>query len=101
MLGKDNPIRHYGEVIFYEDELGDKGYAKMNARFRIMDDCFFVLLRSYARIDHGLVRILDTRIFHQFGTDCLIRDFQLKQNSYVQLKTKGFSFGSDWSLSPS
>jgi type 2A phosphatase activator TIP41 len=24
-LGPDNPIRHYGEVLLFEDELGDKG----------------------------------------------------------------------------
>ena len=63
MLGQDNPILHYGEVTFYEDELGDKGYTKVNARFRVMADCFYVLFRSYTRVDHVLVRILDTRVF--------------------------------------
>lgn len=63
MLGPDNPIMHFGEVILYEDELGDKGYSKVNVRFRVMNNCFFVLLRSYTRLDHVLVRIMDTRIF--------------------------------------
>lgn len=75
MLGMENPIKHYGEVIFFEDELGDKGFSKCNVRFRIMDDCFLVLLRSYVRVDHMVVRILDTRIFHEFGSNSLIRDF--------------------------
>ena len=61
MLGPDNPIVHYGEVVLYEDELGDKGYSKVNVRFRVMNDCWFILLRSYTRVDHVLVRILDTR----------------------------------------
>ena len=100
MLGPENPILHYGEVVLFEDELGDKGYSKGNVRFRIMSDCFFILLRSYTRVDHVLVRIMDTRIFHKFGDDHLIRDFQLKENSYTQLKNKGFKFGSDWSLAP-
>jgi type 2A phosphatase activator TIP41 len=100
MLGADNPIKHYGEVVLFEDELGDKGFSKLNVRFRIMDDCFLVLLRSYVRVDHVLVRILDTRIFHQFGKDYLIRDFQHKESTYNQLRTKGFKFGSEWSLSP-
>jgi type 2A phosphatase activator TIP41 len=64
MLGVDNLIKHYGEVLLYEDELGDKGFSKVNVRFRIMENCFLVLLRSYVRVDHVLVRILDTRIFH-------------------------------------
>ena len=64
MLGQDNPIKLYGQVLLYEDEFGDRGYSKSYVRFRVMKDCFFVLLRSYVRIDHVLVRILDTRIFH-------------------------------------
>lgn len=74
-LGPENPIRHYGEVLLFEDELGDKGYSKANVRFRVMDDCFFVLMRSYFRIDNVLARILDTRIYHEFGSNYIIRDF--------------------------
>ena len=98
-LGQDNPIKHYGEVVLFEDEFGDKGFSMSNVRFRIMNDCFFVLLRSYIRVDHVLVRILDTRIYHEFGSNMIIRDFQHKENTYTQLKSKGFQFGSDWSLS--
>lgn len=75
MLGSDNLIKHYGEVIFFEDELGDRGFSKCNVRFRIMENCFLVLFRSYIRVDHVLVRILDTRIFHEFETNYVIRDF--------------------------
>jgi type 2A phosphatase activator TIP41 len=81
MLGPENIIVHYGEVALFEDELGDKGYSKCYVRFRVMSDCFFVLLRSYTRVDHVLVRILDTRIFCKLVPDSLgepikiIRDF--------------------------
>ncbi len=46
-----------------------------------MDDCFFVLHRSYTRVDHVLVRILDTRIFCRLNEQAsdqpieIIRDF--------------------------
>ena len=100
MLGPDNPIKAYGEVPLYEDEFADRGYSKANVRFRVMDNCFFVLLRSYVRIDHVTVRIFDTRIFHDFTKDYLIRDFQHLEASYDDLKTKGFNFGSHWLLSP-
>jgi len=103
-LGVDNPILHFGEVTLYEDELGDKGYTKVNVRFRVMKDCFFVLLRSYTRVDHVLVRILDTRIYCEFkssGPVELIRDFQHRESSYIQLKSKGFKTHSQWGLSPS
>lgn len=85
MLGMDNPIKHYGEVIFFEDELGDKGFSKANVRYRIMENCFFILLRSYTRIDHVLVRILDTRIFHEFGANTIIRDFTHRESTYSQI----------------
>jgi type 2A phosphatase activator TIP41 len=102
MLGQDNPIKHYGEVVMYEDELGDKGYSKSNVRFRVMKDCFFVLLRSYTRVDHVCVRILDTRIFHKFSSNQpVIRDFSHRESTYAKLKSKGFKFSADWSLSPS
>ena len=64
-----------------------------------MKDCFFVLQRSFIRIDHVLVRILDTRIFHQFSADHLIRDFCHRESSYDELRVAGFTFGSDWLLS--
>jgi len=62
-LGPDDPILTYGEITLFEDELGDKGYSKVNVRFRAMQDCFFVLLRSYTRVDHVMVRIMDTRVY--------------------------------------
>jgi type 2A phosphatase activator TIP41 len=85
MLGPDNPIKAYGEVSLYEDEFADRGYSKANARFRVMDNCFFVLLRSYVRIDHVCCRIIDTRIFHDFSKDYLVRDCQQLECSYEEL----------------
>jgi type 2A phosphatase activator TIP41 len=90
MLGQDNPIRHYGEVVLFEDELGDKGFSKVNVRYRVMDDCFFILHRSYTRVDHVLVRILDTRIFCKLDEGLIpdkpieiIRDFQQRESTYT------------------
>lgn len=74
-LGRDNPILHFGEVFLYEDDLGDQGYTRMQVRFRIMKDCFYVLVRYYLRVDEVLVRIYDTRIYHDFSTDYIHREF--------------------------
>jgi type 2A phosphatase activator TIP41 len=100
MLGEDNPIRSYGDVTLYEDEFADRGYSKANARYRVMDNCFFILLRSYVRIDHVAVRILDTRIFHEFNKDFIIRDFTHLESTYEELQSKDFNLDSDWLLSP-
>ena len=60
----------------------------MNVRFRVMNDCFFVLLRSYTRVDHVLVRILDTRIFCRLDISDptkpieILRDFQHRESTY-------------------
>jgi type 2A phosphatase activator TIP41 len=98
-LGPDNPLEKYIEINLFEDELGDNGHSHGNFRFRTMNDCFFGLLRSYVRVDHVIVRIIDTRIFHSYGENYILRDFIVKEASYDELKIKGFKFSSEWSLS--
>lgn len=67
MLGPENPILHFGEVYQFESDLEDCGYTMNKIRFRVMKDCFYILLRYYLRVDGVRVRIFDTRIFHEFG----------------------------------
>lgn len=64
-----------------------------------MNDCFFGLLRCYLRVDNVIVRIIDTRFFHLFGDDHVLRDFQVKEDTFENLTKKGFKFSSEWSLS--
>jgi type 2A phosphatase activator TIP41 len=85
-LGRDNPILHFAEVYLFEDDLGDQGYAACNLRFRVMGDCFYILHRYYLRVDEVLVRIFDTRLFHSFDTDYVIREFQYKESTYDELR---------------
>lgn len=74
-LGPENPILHFGEIHLFECDLEDCGYAMSKVRFRVMNDCFYILLRYYLRTDGVNVRIFDTRIFHEFGTDFIHREF--------------------------
>lgn len=67
-------------------------------RFRVMKDCFFGLLRDYVRVDNVLVRVIDTRIFHSFGENYILRDFQVRECTFKKLKDIGFDTGSEWSL---
>ena len=100
MLGPDNPALVAGEVNLYEDELADRGCSRSYLRYRVMEDCWFILLRSYLRLDKVAVRILDTRLFHKFGEDEIIRDFMWKEDTWSNLQNeKGFNLGSDWLLS--
>lgn len=75
MLGQDNPVLHFSEVFLWETDLEDCGYAMSKVRYRVMADCFYVLLRNYLRVDGVLVRIFDTRIFHKFGDKFIRREF--------------------------
>ena len=64
-----------------------------------MSDCLYVLHRYYLRVDEVLVRIFDTRLFHSFDTDYVIREFQYKESTFDELRAKGFKITSEWSLS--
>ena len=64
-----------------------------------MDNCFFVLVRYYLRVDGVCVRILDTRIFHEFGTSSVLREFKHLESDWNQIKSRGFTGDSDWMLS--
>ena len=99
MLSLENPILHQGQVVLYEDEFADRGHSKAYVQFCVMKDCFFILQRSYIRIDHVIVRILDTAIFHQFTNNYLIREFSHREATYDELENSGFRFDSGWLLS--
>ena len=75
MLSPENPILHFGEIYLFECDLDDCGYTMNKIRFRVMKDCFYILLRFFLRVDGVRVRIFDTRIFHEFGTDNIHREF--------------------------
>jgi len=83
MLGQDNPILHFGQIYLFECDLEDCGYVFSQVRFRVMGDCFFALFRFYVRVDGVKVRVIDTRIFHEFGTDHLIREFKHMESDYT------------------
>ena len=83
----------------FETDLEDCGYAMSKVRYRVMADCFYVLLRYFLRVDGVIVRILDTRIFHAFGEGFIRREFQYRQNTYDELKAAGFKLDSEWNLS--
>ena len=98
MLSPENPILHFGEVFLFECDLDDCGYSMSKVRFRVMKDCFYILLRFYLRVDGVMVRIFDTRIFHEFGTDFIHREFQHKESTWDDLRSKQFDLTSEWML---
>lgn len=97
-LTQENPVLKYWEIPLFDDELNDNGLSMGNFRVRVMKDCLFGLLRNYLRVDNVIVRIVDTRIYHEFGSNVILRDFQVRESTYDELKSKSFDLGSQWSL---
>jgi type 2A phosphatase activator TIP41 len=64
-LKQQETIHFYDDVILYEDELADNGTALLSAKIRVMVSGFYLLLRFFLRVDGVVVRLNDTRIYHQ------------------------------------
>eukprot|EP01111_Echinosteliopsis_oligospora_P019435 TRINITY_DN941_c0_g1_i1.p1 TRINITY_DN941_c0_g1~~TRINITY_DN941_c0_g1_i1.p1 ORF type:complete len:262 (+),score=61.46 TRINITY_DN941_c0_g1_i1:45-830(+) len=87
-LKAQDPILFYDDVLLYEDELGDNGDSALSVRARVMPSLFFVLLRFWLRVDHVIFRVYDTRIYHEFGKNYFIREVQIKEHPYDDIKRK-------------
>lgn len=44
-----------------------------------MPNSFFILLRYFLRIDNVMLRINDTRIYHEFGKNYLLREYTSRE----------------------
>ncbi|EJU06358.1 type 2A phosphatase activator TIP41 [Dacryopinax primogenitus] len=73
-LTKPDPILYYAATQLFEDELHDNGASMYIIRVRVMPTCFFLLGRFSLRVDHVLFRQHDTRLFHDFSSNMLIRE---------------------------
>ncbi|TPX30920.1 hypothetical protein SmJEL517_g05611 [Synchytrium microbalum] len=82
------PILFYDEAVLYEDELDDNGTAVLSIRVRVMPSCFLVLLRYFLRVDNVIFRVNDTRLYHEFGQSCLIREFSSREAPYATVRNK-------------
>ncbi|KAF9954776.1 hypothetical protein BGZ72_004283 [Mortierella alpina] len=98
-LKRPDPILFYDENILFEDELADNGTAVLTTKVRVMPSCFFILLRFFLRVDDVLFRIYDTRVYHQFGTNSVLRECSSRENSYRDTRARiPRSKGDDLSL---
>lgn len=46
---------------------------------RVMPSSYFILLRFFLRVDGVLARINDTRLYHEFETSYILREFTSKE----------------------
>ncbi|KAJ3116267.1 hypothetical protein HDU96_010041 [Phlyctochytrium bullatum] len=87
-LKRPDPILFYDEVVLYEDELADNGSCVVNVRVRVMPSCFLVLHRCFLRVDDVLFRVNDTRLYHEFGSTHLIREYTSRELDFETVKGK-------------
>lgn len=73
------PIRFSSSVILFEDELDDNGISSYKVRIRVMPSCFFILARFFLRVDGVIIKVHDTRFFHKFGDNVVVRERQTRQ----------------------
>lgn len=65
-----------------------------------MPSSYFILLRYFLRVDNVMVRINDTRYFHDFETDYVLREFTNKECGIKEIKLPYTVFGDPNILSP-
>ncbi|KAF4124198.1 hypothetical protein GMORB2_5914 [Geosmithia morbida] len=88
LLKRRDPILFFDEVVLYESELDDNGISIYSAKLRVHERRMLLLCRLFMRLDNVLVRIRDTRIYVDFETDLVIRDYTAKEASFDEVKRR-------------
>ncbi|KAE8361037.1 TIP41-like family-domain-containing protein [Aspergillus caelatus] len=86
LLKRPDPILFFDEVILYEDELADNGITMLSCKIRVMPARLLLLSRFFLRLDNVLFRLRDTRIYIDFETLEVIREFQSKELDYETVR---------------
>ena len=86
LLKRPDPILFFEEVVLYESELDDNGISVLSCKLRVMPDRMLLLCRLFMRLDRVLVRIRDTRIYVEFNTGKVIRDYTEREDDFEKVK---------------
>jgi type 2A phosphatase activator TIP41 len=92
LLKRPDPIIFFEEVLLYESELDDNGISLVTCKFRVMPDRMLLLCRLFMRLDNVLVRIRDTRIYVDFETATVTRDYTEREEIYETVREVSQSF---------
>ena len=82
LLKRPDPILFFDEVVLYEDEMADNGITMLSCKIRVMPDRLLLLSRFFMRLDNVLFRLRDTRVFVEFATGDVIREYVAKEEKY-------------------
>ncbi|OAA74142.1 TipA protein [Cordyceps fumosorosea ARSEF 2679] len=93
LLKRRDPILFFDEVVLYESELDDNGISVYSAKLRVHEHRMLLLCRLFMRLDNVIVRIRDTRVYVDFDTEQIIREYTAKEASFEQVKTALYRSG--------
>ena len=86
LLKRPDPILFFDEVMLYEDEMADNGITMLSCKIRVMPQRLLLLVRFFMRLDGVLLRIRDTRVYVDFGTGEVIREYVAKEEKYETVR---------------
>jgi len=101
-LKRPDPILLFDDVMLYEDELADNGISILSVKIRVMPERLLILQRFFMRLDGVLFRLRDTRLFIEFETGEIVKQYQAREDTYanvrsVSLPLRFFSLQLKWS----
>lgn len=95
----------FDSMVLFQDELHDNGDCIETVKFRVMQSGFFCLHRLFLRgmfvvvvlsssscfssVDNVVSTIHDTRVYHEFGSDVVLHEFQVRSSTYQELEKEG------------
>lgn len=82
LLKRPDPILFFDDVMLYEDELADNGIAMLSCKIRVMPARLLLLTRFFMRLDDVVFRIRDTRVYVEFATGEVIREYTAREEKY-------------------
>lgn len=86
LLKRRDPMLFFDEVVLFESELDDNGVSIYSAKVRVHEKRMLLLVRLFMRLDNVIVRIRDTRVYVDFETDEVIREYTAKEGTFAEVK---------------
>lgn len=82
LLKRPDPILFFDDVVLYEDELADNGISMLSCKIRVMPARLLLLVRFFMRLDDVIFRVRDTRVFVEFATGEVIREYTAREQKF-------------------
>ncbi|KAL8951087.1 MAG: hypothetical protein Q9222_002927 [Ikaeria aurantiellina] len=88
LLKRPDPILLFDEVTLYEDEMADNGITLLSCKVRVMPARLLLLCRFFMRLDGVMIRIRDTRVYVEFSTNEVVREYTAREERYEVVRQK-------------